>query len=495
MSGVKFIILSCLLAYTCQSAEIKLEEDVLVLTKDNFDEAIKQHKNLLVEFYAPWCGHCKALAPEWAKAAGDLAAKNSEIKLGKVDATQEASLAEKFGVQGYPTIKFFRDGAPTEYGGGRVAPEIISWLEKKTGPPFTTLNNVEEAKKFIDSKDVVVMGFFKDTTSAEAKAFESTASSTDDVTFGITSNADVFVDSEVKGSNGVVLFKKFDEKRNNFEGTYDVESIKKFIAENQLPLVVEFTQESAPKLFGGAIKVHLLAFLSKKGDYFADKKQILETVSKEFKGRTIFVYIDTDVEDNQRILEFFALKLTEVPAYRMINVEEEMTKFKPENSELTVDNVRQFVSDVVTGKQKAHRLTEEIPADWDSKPVKVLVGKNFHQVAKDTTKAVFVEFYAPWCGHCKQLAPIWDELAETYKDNADLVIAKMDSTTNELEDVKVRSFPTIHYFPKGSEKVIEYNGDRTLVGFKRFLDSEGKDNAPAKGKGDAKPDDAKRDEL
>merc|ERR1712020_340804 len=155
---------------TLALAEIKKEEGVLVLTEGNFQEAVDGNEFVLVEFHAPWCGHCKALAPEYAKAAGILAEKDSPIKLAKVDATEESKIAEKFEVRGYPTLKFFKNGKDQEYNGGRTADTIVSWLEKKTGPPAKTLDTVDEAKAFVADNDIAIIGFFDSVDSDGAKA-------------------------------------------------------------------------------------------------------------------------------------------------------------------------------------------------------------------------------------------------------------------------------------------------------------------------------------
>merc|ERR1711990_1396958 len=180
-------------------AEIKKEEGVLVLTEKNFEGAIADNEFVLVEFYAPWCGHCKALAPEYAKAAGILAEKDSPIKLGKVDATEESSLAEKFEVRGYPTLKFFKNGKPMEYGGGRTADTIVSWLEKKTGPPAKTLASVDDAKAYTEGKSVSIIGFFKDETTDAAKGYLAAAGMMDDYGFAITGDDAVFAEYGVEG--------------------------------------------------------------------------------------------------------------------------------------------------------------------------------------------------------------------------------------------------------------------------------------------------------
>jgi len=171
------------------------------------------------------------------------------------------------------------------------------------------------------------------------------------------------------------------------------------------------------------------------------------------------------------------LKKVDSPTIRLISLGQDMTKYKYEGEAITKELVTKFVQDFFDNKLKPHLLTQDVPEDWDSKSVKVLVGKNFAQVAKDKSKTVLVEFYAPWCGHCKQLVPIYDELGEFFKSNTDIVIAKMDSTVNELEDVKIQSFPTIKLFPKDTDEVIDFNGERTLDALKKFVETNGKEGS------------------
>jgi len=208
------------------------------------------------------------LEPEYAKAAGKLKEAKSEVKLAKVDATIETKLAEKFGVQGFPTLKFFKKGVAAEYGGGRTEAEIISWINKKTGPPAKELATAEEVKAFTDGRDVAVVGFFTDKESDLAKAFIKTADAVDDVEFGIaapSASGDLAVTEEK-----IVLVKKFDDLRVDYSGKVDSDEITKFVKAESIALVTEFTDEAAPKIFGGDIKSHILLFISKQADSFKD---------------------------------------------------------------------------------------------------------------------------------------------------------------------------------------------------------------------------------
>nr|CAD7585622.1 unnamed protein product [Timema genevievae] len=118
------------------------KKDVIELTDSNFDSLVLNSEDMwLVEFYAPWCGHCKNLAPHWAKAASEL---KDKVKVGALDATVHTIKSNQYGVQGYPTIKVFTAGkkdssSVTDYAGGRTASDIVTWalnkLAENVSPP------------------------------------------------------------------------------------------------------------------------------------------------------------------------------------------------------------------------------------------------------------------------------------------------------------------------------------------------------------------------
>jgi protein disulfide-isomerase A1 len=198
-------------------------------------------------------------------------------------------------------------------------------------------------------------------------------------------------------------------------------------------------------------------------------KPALQAAAQENKGNLLFITVDGGVEDNLRILEYFGVTVEELPAIRVIDLDNDMAKFMFEG-EITADAVKAFAASVLDGSAKRHFKSEPVPEDWDAEPVKVLTGANFEEVALNTETHAFVEFYAPWCGHCKQLAPIWDKLGEKFEGADNVVIAKVDATANELPDVHVQSFPTIYFFPAGEDaEPMPYEGGRTVAAFAEFL--------------------------
>jgi len=137
---------------------------VVDLTPDNFDSVVDGSKGAFVEFFAPWCGHCKNLAPEY-EVVGEAFDRESSVVIAKVDADAHKELGGRFGVQGFPTLKWFPKGSttPENYEGGRTADDIVSWINNKAG----TKARVKKAPSYVvdlddSSFDKIVMDKSKD---------------------------------------------------------------------------------------------------------------------------------------------------------------------------------------------------------------------------------------------------------------------------------------------------------------------------------------------
>jgi len=147
------------------------------------------------------------------------------------------------------------------------------------------------------------------------------------------------------------------------------------------------------------------------------------------------------------------------------------TKFPYDQEKaITKESLSAWFKSYFDGTLEPSLKSEKEPENNDG-PVKVIVGTTYENIVLDKSKDVLLELYAPWCGHCKKLTPIWEELGEHMKGSK-VVIAKMDGTENDLPagtPFAIEGFPTIKLFKAKDNQIVDYEGDRTLEGFVAFL--------------------------
>jgi len=280
----------------------------------------------------------------------------------------------------------------------------------------------------------------------------------------------------------VVLFKKFDEGKNVLPKD-SFEMLSHFIAANSVPLIDEIGPHNFKSYVDSGIPLaYLFVDLTVEGqkdEYISKVKDLAQAT----KGKLSWVYIDW--AKYAKHSERLGLSGTKVPALAIEKLEAGTHYAYDESTEITSANVEAWVNKFIAGDLAPTIKSEPIPEKNDE-PVTIVVADNFDQIVYDSTKDVLVEFYAPWCGHCKQLAPIFEELGKTFEGVPNVVIAKIDATANDVDaSLGIKGFPTIKFFPANNKKApVDYSGDRTLNDLVSFIKQHGSSehNIKAEGK-------------
>ena len=433
--------------------------EVVVLDDTNFEDHVKSNDITLIEFYAPWCGHCKALAPEYDAASVKLSGK---AKIAKVDCTEHRDLCEKYDVQGFPTIKLFRnDGSePVDYDQARKADAIVKFMEKQKQPAYVTLKSQKEIDDFVaDDGDIEVVAFVAEGDKASTDAFVAVAKALrNDYEFAI-------VTDKALAPNGAqpsaVLYRKFDEPQVTHSGEWTEEALSNFVRGNAFPLVGEIGPENYQKYLERGYP--LVWIFVDKSD--SETLAAATEVAKDFRSSLSLVWLDGKRWADHA--KTFGLS-GKTPGVVVEDRDNRKNYVFPESQKPTADALRAHLKGFTDKTIQPTVKSEEIPEKNDG-PVKVVVGKSFESIVLDTTKDVLIEFYAPWCGHCKSLAPKFDKLGEMFADTPSVVIAKVDATENDTP-VDIRGFPTLMFYPANDKaNPLTYEGDRTEQAMAAFV--------------------------
>lgn len=355
--------------------------------------------------------------------------------------------------------------------------------------PAVSLLTKDTLEEFKTTDKVVLVAYFASDDKASNQTYAALAENgRDEYIFGATNDAEL-AKAEGVTQPSLVLYKDFDEGKSTFSEKFTEEALRAFAKSASTPLIGEV----GPETYQGymAAGIPLAYIFSETPEERAELAKSLKSVAEKYKGKLNFATIDAKAFGAHA--GNLNLPTDKWPAFA---IQDTLTdeKFPFDGNKLTEKKVGAFVKEYVDGKLEPSVKSEPVPEKNDG-PVTVIVATEFKKIVMDQVdKDVLVEYYAPWCGHCKALAPTYEKLGELYQGNDfanKVVIAKVDATTNDVPE-KIQGFPTIKLYPANKkDSPVDYSGSRTLEDLANFI----KDNGSYKIDGLAAQEDSNDDDT
>ena len=473
-----FLCLMVTKAITNGSATPQEDDGVLLLDEKGLEEAIKNSEFLMVHFFAPWSGHCKHLAPTYAKAAKVLAGLDKPIPAARVDGTKINGVTQKYGVQGYSTIKFFVRGTPITHRGERTVTDLVKWAKHMTAPFLPRIETAAELEELKKAHQVLTI-FFGQEDSKEYNEFEDAAislRSIDTVSFAHTSNPDLI---EANGGSKVTTFTRHNNKASSFdlEGQLTKKSVLTHVNSNRFPAVMEFEGKDAYERFFNQPYKAIIYFSEDKNEEFIQAFTQLaeENINKNKNGKKIAFFTSGFNSSKSHVHRLRLdlrpeINLDSTPAVWIVDPEnKELPKIRHQG-ELTADSVRDFLKDWRENRLDKYYKSAPIPENNDG-PIKEVVGRSFKDLVVNNNKYVLLWFYSPKYDYENKIRDaILKNLAKKYSGHRNLVLAKIDNDTNQIPGIQVTRLPEVLLFaPRWKSSPIHHTGDRGVEGIERFL--------------------------
>jgi protein disulfide-isomerase A1 len=342
---------------------------------------------------------------------------------------------------------------------------------KQSLPAVTEVTHVNH-DEFKKADRVVVIAYVNKASDEPAPQFNIAAEQhRDDYLFGLTTDH-AAMDIEGVTPPAIVIYRSFDEPKSVYPypvfGTTS-KDIADWVKEMAIPTVDEVTVDNY-SLYAASGKPLAYLFIDPSSEHKQDHINAVKPVAAEFKTKLNFVYIDAiKFGDHAKALN---LPEPKWPSFVIQDLNSQLKYPYPQSQEVTTQDIYAMVEKYVAGQLAPELKSQPIPETHEGN-VHVVVGKTFDEIIYDDSKDIFIEFYASWCGHCKRLAPIWEQLGDKYAHADHLIVAKMEAQENDLPPsapFRVTGFPTIKFKKAGTRDFVEYEGDRSLESLIAFAE-------------------------
>ncbi|XP_076326937.1 protein disulfide-isomerase A4-like isoform X2 [Tachypleus tridentatus] len=468
-------------------------EAVITLTNKNFTNVVDKTDLILVEFYAPWCGACSALAPEYEQAARIMKENVPPVPFAKVDCSKEGELLVNNNVSAFPTLYIFRWGRQYPYEGGRNKSSIIEYMKEESRPPSKEVKTIKAVDSYKSKRDVNVIGFFRNEKDNLFKEyllvagekrrkfnFLHTFSETIATYYKVTAPTIVLFQPEVYHS-------KYEESNFEFkEIERNANSIETFLTKYSVPLVGQRTSKNL-WLYQDNYPLVLVYYDVDFGFENIIRTQLVRKevakVAKDYKGQITFAIChEQEFADELRNLglddsgEDVNVGFFKTPKQRY--------SMEPLES-FSAEELKKFIETVLSGKLPTYIKSEPAPK-LNIGPVYTVVGSTFDQFVTTNDKAVVLQFCDSLSSSCHWIQPIYKKLAKKFTDYKSIMFGKFDAEANDFPEIyNTSDYPSIFYISaKEKDKPVKYFGEITLNNLIKFVrnntDIEDKSNQQSK---------------
>ncbi|XP_026448779.1 protein disulfide isomerase-like 1-6 isoform X1 [Papaver somniferum] len=429
----------------------KAQRIVPELNMENYKRVVFEgNEFVLVLGYAPWCFRSAELMPRFAEAANILNKMGNPIVLAKIDAERHPKAASVLGISGFPTLLLFVNGSSQVYTGGFSTEEIVIWARKKTGMPTIRLNSVPESEDFLSKNPMFIIGLFEKFEGKDYEEFAKAAVADNEIQFAEASSSQVaealFPGVKTKG-HFLGLVKNEPETHVAFEDTLTMGNILQFLEYNKFPLVTTLTEQNSIRVYASPVKLQVFVFGN--ADDFKNLLAPLQDVARKFKSKILFVYVD--ITDDNLAKPFLTLFGYEDSKKAVVTAFDNKVNAKYLlESDPTAHSLEEFCSGLLHGTLSTYFKSQPIPNN-ENATVLTVVGRTFENLVLTSPQNVLLEVYAPWCVDCEDMSKKIVKLAKHFKGFENLIIARIDASTNEHPELQITEYPMLLFYPSADK--------------------------------------------
>ncbi|XP_028636774.1 endoplasmic reticulum resident protein 27 [Grammomys surdaster] len=247
-----------------------------------------------------------------------------------------------------------------------LVPEVAADVEEASDGLGTTqepiwLTDVPATMEFIAAAEVAVIGFFQDLETPIVPVFRSMVQQFQDVSFGISNHSEVLTHYNVT-SNSICLFRLVDNQQLHLDAedieNLDAAKLSRFIHMNSLRWVTEYSPMIAAGLFNTLVQTHLLLMMNKASPEYEESMRRYQEAAKLFQGQILFVLVDSGKRDNGKVISYFKLKESQLPALAIYESVDDKWDTLP-IPEVTVEKVQGFCDGFLRGMLLRDHKDEE----------------------------------------------------------------------------------------------------------------------------------------